>query len=122
MLKPNNKIILIIFLILLFTFSFVKTGTDINNLFPNGDKVFHAIAYFIFTLLTLFYYPDSKKLKIIFLIFLTGVLIEILQWFYGHGRQFSLYDIAANTVGITLAIVISVIRFLKYSRIRKNNI
>jgi VanZ family protein len=66
------------------------------------DKVNHVLAFFVLGLLADFSFPKrglgpSK----IFALLGYGLLIEVIQYFLPY-RTFSLYDLAADGVGLTL--------------------
>ena len=67
-----------------------------------NDKVNHALAFFVLGLLADFSFPErglgpSKTLSLL----AYGLLIEVIQYFLPY-RTFSLYDLAADGVGLTL--------------------
>ena len=67
-----------------------------------NDKVNHALAFFVLGLLADFSFPErgfgpSKILALL----AYGLLIEVIQHFLPY-RTFSLYDLAADGVGLTL--------------------
>lgn len=71
------------------------------------DKIFHLLAYFIFTLL-LYNYFNSIRLKhalsiSVLIAVVYGIVIEILQYTLTTWRMFDVYDALANTLGAILA-------------------
>ncbi len=71
------------------------------------DKIFHLLAYFIFTLL-LYNYFNSIHLKhalsiSVLIAVVYGIVIEILQYTLTTWRMFDVYDALANTLGAILA-------------------
>lgn len=75
------------------------------------DKVVHAGAYCILTLSWLLALNNKvKSLKssilILILIFIYGIIIELLQGVFTSDRNADLLDIIANTVGILIAIIV----------------
>ncbi len=83
------------------------------NFSPN-DKINHILAYVGLT--TAGFLAYRKLLMVAVMIFLFGVLIELLQGLTGY-RFLSLYDIFANTSGIVLAcaaILLAKVIQLKY--------
>lgn len=74
------------------------------------DKIFHSLAYFIFTIL-LFNYFSSVQIKhalsisaLIAIVY--GIIIELLQYTLTTYRMFDVYDAIANTLGAIIAIVL----------------
>jgi len=83
-----------------------------------SNKMQHFLAYGIWTVLAVLSPRDFRRLSLyVGIIFLTGVIIEILQPLMGRQGEFS--DIIANTLGIlTGAGLGHVIRARLYSRRR----
>jgi len=78
----------------------------VNNL----DKFLHTSAYFLLTLSWLFALKKSVKLKkkytlVITVIFVYGIIIEVLQESLTINRQADFYDLFANLGGILIAYV-----------------
>lgn len=76
-----------------------------------SDKAIHILAYFLLTLSWLFSYKkESKKLKvsiiILVIVFIYGIIIEVLQGTVTKNRQPEAYDLLANLTGIILAITV----------------
>ena len=84
--------------------------TELNVKITISDKFLHWFAYLVLTYSWLFAIKKSHsnfktKIQIGFIVFLFGILIEVLQsnlTIYRHGDYL---DIIANTLGIVLAIV-----------------
>ena len=77
----------------------------------NSDKVFHTIAYTLFTLiwyLTFKLSPFSEKAmtKAVVLAIIFGIVIEILQHILTQHREADIKDVIANTIGTFLAVLI----------------
>lgn len=85
----------------------------------NTDKLFHASAYSIIALSWLLvfkpYNNQLKKTVIIALVFLYGIIIEMLQGVLTHYRQADYLDIAANLIGIGIALLLFNLFFQKNS-------
>lgn len=69
------------------------------------DKVVHFVFYFAFTL---FWYKGLNKkkehlLKIAFIGFVYGIVIEIMQDVFTVSRHADIYDVLANSTGIVMA-------------------
>ena len=96
--------------------------TDLNVEITVSDKFLHSFAYLVLTFSWLFAIQRSHsnfriKVLIGFVIFLFGIIIEILQsslTIYRHGDYL---DIIANTIGIVLAIVTFNLLFRVYKTI-----
>lgn len=74
------------------------------------DKIFHLLAYFLFTLL-MFNYFSKIKIKHALLISVViaiayGIIIEILQYTLTTWRTFDVYDALANSLGAIIASII----------------
>ena len=90
--------------------------------FTFDDKIYHLIAYFIFTLLV-FNYCNSKNYKNGFAIsagitIVYGIIIEVLQYVITTHRTFDVYDAIANTLGAILAVI--VLRYLMRTKVKMN--
>ncbi len=94
----------------LVTYLSLTSLTDLNVEITISDKFLHSLAYLILTYSWLFAIKKSHlnlktKILIGFVVFLFGIILEILQsslTIYRHGDYL---DIIANTLGIVLAIV-----------------
>ena len=75
------------------------------------DKLIHGFFYFLLSLSI--FYPIARFreninfsiLAALILIFLYGVLIEIIQYLLIEGRSGDVYDVLANAAGIFIAVV-----------------
>jgi len=71
------------------------------------DKIFHTCAYFGLTLSWLFALQKYSKYKLIgFLLFIYGILMEFLQGWLTQNREKDIFDVAANSLGIIIAMLI----------------
>ncbi|UMB59854.1 VanZ family protein [Lutibacter sp. A80] len=91
--------------------SLVTIGETIPPTIQVSDKLIHSSAYFLLTMCWLIAYKNNHKyLKIntyiIILIFLYGILIEVLQATATANRQFEIKDILANMLGIGIGFTI----------------
>lgn len=67
-----------------------------------NDKLNHIFAFFVLALLADFSFPGKKFFSAIFLpLMVYGVAIETIQYFLPY-RMFSLFDVAADALGIVL--------------------
>jgi len=82
--------------------------------FSHADKIVHFFMYLVLSLSWLggmlkFYYRRKKKVKLYLvgiLVFIYGVLMEVLQFCLSTGRSAEFADIMANTLGILSAFVL----------------
>ncbi|MGB3605595.1 VanZ family protein [Psychroserpens sp.] len=86
------------------------------------DKIYHLVAYFMFTLLV-FNYLSSKHIKkaILVSVVLTicyGIIIEVLQYALTTHRSFDGFDVIANSLGAMLAAI--TLRIVVKSKIKMN--
>jgi VanZ family protein len=85
------------------------SGQAIGNI--TWDKVDHATAYCLLSLLLMLAYRSHKQRWVIsFMVLLTcplvGVLFEYCQLWFTSTRQFSYYDALANVFGAALGVVL----------------
>lgn len=108
--KKYALTLLVTYLLTILVLSFISLG-DVEIVDEDlDDKIFHAIAYFVMTMLY-YNYASNTKLKPVILItaifcFCYGLAIEFFQPILNTSRVFDLYDIAANTLGIVFAVVV----------------
>ncbi len=81
------------------------------------DKVSHLIAYtaLSFCWFLSFKYKQSKYFIIAILVFIYGIIIEVIQEIVVNNREGDVVDIIANTVGIVIGYVV-VILWLRYRK------
>lgn len=75
------------------------------------DKIDHVIAYCLLSLLLMSAYSFHKwRLATAFIAFLVssgiGLLLEYCQLWFTSTREFSFYDIVANTFGAALGVIL----------------
>ena len=70
-----------------------------------NDKFNHLIAFIVLSFLAHIAYPKVKKLKWATALFFYGLLIEAVQYFLPY-REFSLLDLATDSVGIIAYLII----------------
>lgn len=114
----------VVYTLIIATLSLVPLGKISVGAFNPTDKMLHGVAYFILTLLWLFYYlmkkseiPDYKWgfFNISVLVIVFGMLIEVLQGALTSYRQPDWADILANSIGVLIAFLFCVVflNFLK---------
>ena len=70
-----------------------------------NDKFNHLIAFIVLSFLAHIAYPKVKNLKWATALFFYGLLIEAVQYFLPY-REFSLLDLATDSVGIIAYLII----------------
>ncbi|HLV14339.1 MAG TPA: VanZ family protein [Xanthomarina sp.] len=115
MLKKQALLIAISYTLALVVVSLVKLDlSSVKDVVPSfSDKIFHFLAYALFTWLwfnTFYFKFNFGKIKGIFttiVISITfGIIIEVMQWLVTSSRSFDLLDILANTLGVLLAAIL----------------
>ena len=104
-----------LFPIIWFIFIVYASLTPANDLpkflfFPHFDKVVHFGIYFVLAgLLIPFFKKEGSYLKCYIVSgitsILTGILFEVLQFYFGHGRTASPLDALANSIGALTGIL-----------------
>jgi len=116
--------IAVAYTLIISTLSLVPLGRISVGGFNPTDKMLHGVAYFILTLLWLFYYLMKKSgirnykwefFNISALVIVFGMLIEVLQGTLTSYRQPDWADILANSIGVLIAFLFCVVflNFLK---------
>jgi VanZ family protein len=101
-----------IFVLLAVLVCLAPPGTPgMSGLFVWNDKVEHASGYVALTLWFTGLYPRSKYGWIAAGLFAMGVGIELLQGWMAMGREADPLDVAANTTGIAVGIVLALLAF-----------
>ena len=114
LLKDNLNIIAILLTISIAILSLIKIEKQpiqVNGL----DKIQHALAYFVLTLLWLLALKKAK-IKVILVIiscFLYGIVIEALQVTTTSYRSGEVLDVVANSTGILIAYILYISFFKK---------
>ena len=90
-----------------FTLSIVNANEipRINALGFLTDKAIHLIIYLYLALIGLICSFKTKKIVLIFYIFMFGFFIEIIHIFHPY-RFFEYFDLLANLIGVTIALQI----------------
>lgn len=98
---------------LLLTYLCLETPNVQINLGSQSDKVYHALAYLVYTVvwyLTFrFTFAKShfKALSYVFVLALSyGILIEVLQHYLTVNRQGDYKDVLANVLGTLIAVLV----------------
>lgn len=118
MLRANiYKILLFIWLVMIFTLSLItiKTNSNVSSI-PNIDKFVHFCFYFVLEWILLKVLLKELPIFNSFILnaivsfiicFSIGVLIEWLQSNFTKSRHGDIKDIAFNTFGIVVAILLT---------------
>jgi VanZ family protein len=117
-------IIAVVYTLIISTLSLIPLGKISVGGFNPTDKMLHGFAYFILTLLWLFYYLMKKSgihnykwkfFNISALVIVFGMLIEVLQGVLTSYRQPDWADILANSIGVLIAFLFCIVflNFLK---------
>ncbi|WP_452597934.1 VanZ family protein [Pontimicrobium sp. MEBiC01747] len=113
MLKKLILPVSIAYTITLAVLSLIKVNKVTSELPTNSDKIFHALAYAIFTalwFLSFYYKIKLKKTKALVFSFsfssVFGIIIELLQGSITKNREADLFDVIANTTGTLIAMII----------------
>lgn len=98
--------------------SLISIKNVVETKVHNFDKIIHFGAYFVLALSWLLSFKineESKKttLLIAFLVFVYGIIIEVLQGTLTDYRQVDIYDIIANFIGIVVAFLFFSLVFQK---------
>ena len=90
-----------------FVFSIVNANEipRINALGFLTDKAIHLIIYLYLALIGLICSFKTKKIVLIFYIFMFGFFIEIIHIFHPY-RFFEYFDLLASLIGVTIALQI----------------
>ncbi|MDO6674161.1 VanZ family protein [Tenacibaculum sp. 1_MG-2023] len=106
----KHKLIIIIAILITISIAIIsliklgKAPIQINHL----DKLEHAFAYFVLSLVWLLALRTTKinKYIIVFCCFFYGIIIETLQVTTTSYRSGEILDILANTTGILIAFIV----------------
>ena len=71
-----------------------------------SDKLYHAVAYFVLTLVALYIFDDEKPLFVAVGVVVLGAVVEAAQGFVPY-RTMSLLDTVANAVGVAVALSVT---------------
>lgn len=90
------------------------TSLEIKPIENSWDKANHFIAFVTLYLTLSFAYPKLQVVAKLLLLLIFGLQIEIVQYFLPN-REFSLFDVVADGVGIGIGITIH--KWLSYKHI-----
>ena len=79
-------------------------------IFEGHDKVYHFISYFILTIVYFLMYKNYFKtrfslIKAAVSVTMLGVILEFIQPLSFFNRDFDVYDLIANFIGVIFAII-----------------
>jgi glycopeptide antibiotics resistance protein len=110
--KPQTKKLItwLLIVILLITTSLIDLTGVVKSWWVDQDKHFHLAIFTLFMVITQLLFKNLSLIKISLITFGLGMLIELLQAWFTHGkRHFDLYDVLFNLLGIALGLVILLI-------------
>jgi VanZ family protein len=81
-------------------------GPVVAQVMSYNDKLMHASSYFVLMVWFGGLYPRGKHLRIAVALLGLGVALDLLQGLTAT-RSLDIFDIAANTVGLVLGLVLS---------------
>ncbi len=101
-----KRLFRILFLITIIVIEFLATATKgVESITLGWDKLNHAFAFAVLYVLMSFSFKKLGTVYKVLLLFAFGLQIEIVQSFLPP-REFSLFDIAADIVGIFFGFLI----------------
>ena len=110
MLKKLLLVASIIYTLALLTVCLINLNNAPKIEISHGDKIFHFLAYFIFTWLWFntflyrFHFKKNKSILLSILVSVTfGIVIEVLQHLITTSRGFDILDIFANILGVIIS-------------------
>jgi len=77
------------------------------QLFADFDKFLHFGGFFVLTFLSLLASPERFRGWVLLMVILLGAALELGQDYWLPKRQADWWDIAANTVGVLLALALN---------------
>lgn len=80
---------------------------DAKGIGSSYDKLNHIFAFFVLGVLVRLAWPETGAPYALALLLLFGIAIEVVQFFVG--RDASVFDVAADVVGLALAVCATVI-------------
>ena len=78
------------------------------------DKIVHAFMFFVGSALAI--QSGWKKLKVVSLWILAGILLEYYQFYFTTDRSFDWFDVVADATGVFISVLIVRKHFLNGSR------
>lgn len=101
-----TKLFGLMFFVCLVSIEYLATTTrEIEMVSAMWDKSNHFIAFFVLYILLSLAYKNMKLYIKIVLLLVFALQIEIVQHFI-EGRFFSLMDVVADAIGITIGIIV----------------
>jgi VanZ family protein len=99
-----------ILLTILIVYLSLSSLKELNVKISVSDKLLHAFAYLVLTLSWLFTILKSHKsfkvkIQVGFVLFIFGIIIEILQSSMPLNRHGDYFDVIANSSGILLGVI-----------------
>lgn len=106
--ERNFRYLAIVLTIAITIGSLISPNNLIKPSVQVSDKFVHTTAYFILTLSWLLSFRLVLRLMkqlilILFIVFIYGIIIEVMQEIFTSYREADYYDILANFIGISIA-------------------
>ncbi len=109
--------ILVVYALALAVFSLIRLSDMPSLGFSFDDKIYHFVAYFIFTCIAYNFFRQTKLTQSLLIasvsVTVYGIIIEVLQLAMTTYRTLDVYDIIANTLGALVSAF--VLQFLNNS-------
>lgn len=110
--------ILVVYALALAVFSLIRLSDMPSLGFSFDDKIYHFVAYFIFTCIAYNFFRQTKLTQSLLIasvsVTIYGIIIEVLQLAMTTYRTLDVYDIIANTLGALVSAF--VLQFLNNSK------
>ena len=110
--------ILVVYALALAVFSLIRLSDMPSLGFSFDDKIYHFVAYFIFTCIAYNFFRQTKLTQSLLIasvsVTIYGIIIEVLQLAMTTYRTLDVYDIIANTLGALVSAL--VLQFLNNSK------
>ena len=94
-------------LVLFITYLCLRPSTGGEQLFPNADKLHHAVAFFALAGLALALVERRHYRVVCGALIVFGGTIEVAQYLMPYGRSAEWADLAADALGVALAALAS---------------
>lgn len=112
--------ILVSYTLVLTIFSLVHLSDMPSIGYSFDDKIYHGLAYFVFTLIAYNFFRQKRIANAIVIAVVSvsvfGMVIEVLQYTLTSYRTLDSYDILANTFGALISAVL--LKFLNNTKLK----
>ena len=111
----NAKLAIVLTYAVIVTYLSLRAPNDTPTGIPHFDKIGHTTIYFFFTYIVSTISKSNKHLTYFSIVIIVySALIELLQPYVG--RTGSVYDLAANILGVTIGFITATILFRPKTR------